>query len=247
MFEPIRAKGGRHRLRRTLRRRRRAVASGLAMTVAALAATAQRGAGPPTARTEPVLVAARDLSAGAQLHNDDVTTARLPADQVPRGVVRRAEGVRGRTLAGPVRHGEPLTDRRLLGPSLLAGYGARGEHYVAAPIRVADAATAALLRPGDRIDVLAGPLTGAGEPAGDGSARVVAAGARVVAVPPRQDDGPGAARGALVVLAVPRAVARCPRGRTTAPGPRGARWWSSRCRGRWPPPSPGRRRRPRSA
>ncbi|WP_329132800.1 RcpC/CpaB family pilus assembly protein [Streptomyces sp. NBC_01476] len=71
-----------------------------------------------------------------------------------------------------------------------------------APVRIADAAVAGLLHPGDRVDVLAG-------------SRVVAAGVRVVSVPETagaptasatlpEGAGPG---GALVVLAVSRHTA----------------------------------------
>ncbi|WP_158712098.1 hypothetical protein [Streptomyces rimosus] len=41
-FAPVRARGGRHRLRRAVRRRRRTLTAGLAMTAAALAATAHQ-------------------------------------------------------------------------------------------------------------------------------------------------------------------------------------------------------------
>lgn len=77
------------------------------------------------------------------------------------------------------------------------------EVVVRAPVRIADAAAVRLLRPGDRVDVLA-------------AARVVAAGAKVVDVPADADepsalgarDGVGsAATGALVVLSVPRRIA----------------------------------------
>ncbi len=69
---------------------------------------------------------------------------------------------------------------------------------VSAPVRIADAATVRLLRPGDRVDVVAAER--AGPP------RVVAAGARVAEVPaPDQAVGDG---GALVVLSVPRDTAR---------------------------------------
>ncbi|MEU9607753.1 RcpC/CpaB family pilus assembly protein [Streptomyces sp. NPDC048057] len=97
---------------------------------------------------------------------------------------------------------------------------------VSAPVRIADAATVRLLRPGDRVDVIAAP-----SPMGVGAAaeaapeaRVVAAGVRVESVPGRGLRGPGpdgatdadsavetadgdAAGGALVVLSVPRATA----------------------------------------
>ncbi|MFJ5560894.1 hypothetical protein ACIQCD_26665 [Streptomyces sp. NPDC093250] len=71
---------------------------------------------------------------------------------------------------------------------------------VTAPVRIADAATVRLLRPGDRVDVIA-----AGETVSGGEARVVARGARVTEVP-GPPDGAGDA-GALVVLSVPRDTA----------------------------------------
>ncbi|WP_432114833.1 RcpC/CpaB family pilus assembly protein [Streptomyces sp. S1] len=73
---------------------------------------------------------------------------------------------------------------------------------MSAPVRIADAATVRLLRPGDRVDVIAAPHA---PPGGEGEARVVASGARVAEVP-RADGDPSDA-GALVVLSVPRATA----------------------------------------
>jgi hypothetical protein len=84
---------------------------------------------------------------------------------------------------------------------------------VTAPVRIADGATVRLLRPGDRVDVIAAD--------GGGAARVVASGARVTGVPEppavpgvdatRAGAGagpvPAAEAGALVVLSVPRADA----------------------------------------
>ncbi len=76
----------------------------------------------------------------------------------------------------------------------------RAVEMVAAPVRIADGATVRLLRPGDRVDVVAAQETATG-----GDARVVARGARVTEVPEPLDNG--ADRGALVVLSVPRATA----------------------------------------
>lgn len=74
----------------------------------------------------------------------------------------------------------------------------RAAGKVTAPVRIADAATVRLLRPGDRVDVIAAEETASG-----GRARVVAHGARVTEVPePAGGDG-----GALVVLSVPRGTA----------------------------------------
>jgi Flp pilus assembly protein CpaB len=90
-----------------------------------------------------------------------------------------------------MRRGEPLTDSRLVTGGLLRGYGAG---TVATPIRIADAGVARLLRPGDRIDVLAArnaPF-----------ARAVVSSVPVLAVPRTPSD-----QGALVVLATDRVQA----------------------------------------
>jgi Flp pilus assembly protein CpaB len=86
---------------------------------------------------------------------------------------------------------------------------------VSAPVRIADAAAVRLLRPGDRVDIVA---AGAGAGAGDGpgsggqDGRVVAAGARVSSVPDSPESAESAGEvaaegGALVVLSVPRETA----------------------------------------
>ncbi|GAA3230664.1 hypothetical protein ACFQE4_12900 [Streptomyces thermocoprophilus] len=73
-------------------------------------------------------------------------------------------------------------------------------------MRIADAATVRLLRPGDRVDVIA-----AGDTATGGGARVVARGAVVTELPEPADETARSAEaaegGALVVLSVPRATA----------------------------------------
>ncbi|MFJ8634097.1 hypothetical protein [Streptomyces sp. NPDC093568] len=134
-FAPVRVRGGRYRLRRLVRHRRRAVAAGLAVTAAALVA-----AGP-----------------------------------------READRARGHPVAEPVRQH-------------------RAVERVSAPVRIADGATVGLLRPGDRVDVIAAQETARG-----GDTEVVARGARVTEVPVSPDTS--VESGALVVLSVPRATA----------------------------------------
>jgi hypothetical protein len=103
-----------------------------------------------------------------------------------------------------MRRGEPLTDVRLISPGLLRGYGSG---TVAAPVRIADAGSARLLRRGDRVDVWAPPDTddlAPGPPSGGPPrARLVVASAPVVAVP----GGRSETQGALVVLAADRSQA----------------------------------------
>ncbi|MGJ5827253.1 hypothetical protein [Streptomyces ossamyceticus] len=137
-FAPLRVRGGAQRLRRLARCRRRAMAAGLAMTAAALLATA---AGPGDGD---------------------------------------GERVRGHPVADPV-------------PERRATTGT-----VTAPVRIADGATVRLLRPGDRVDVIAAEQSATG-----GDARVVARGARVTKVPAAS----ATESGALIVLSVPRSTA----------------------------------------
>ncbi|GAA4094946.1 hypothetical protein [Streptomyces hundungensis] len=142
-FPPLRVRGGQHALRRAMRRRRRAVAAGLAVTAAALAVSSPQAA----ERTHP------------------------PAAPAPRE-------------RGPARE-------------------AREARVVSAPVRIADAETVRLLRPGDLVDVIA--AADPPSPSG-GEARVLATGARVERVPGAGNGAPEA--GALIVLAVSRETAR---------------------------------------
>ncbi len=180
-------------LSRTARRHRALLAAGL---TAAAVATALPVLAPPAAATQRVVAAAHDLAPGTPLVADDLTTVAVPQRLVPAGALTDAQDAVGRSVAGPVRHGETLTDVRLLGSGLVQGKG-----LVAAPVRLADPATAALLHAGDRVDVLAAP-TGTAEPAT--TAVTVASAVQVLAVPSTTDTG---AEGALVVLAATPATA----------------------------------------
>src|SRR4051794_38471253 len=154
----------------------------LAALLAAVAVVALVQALAPAApRTVAVWVAARDLSGGSPLRPGDVRALALPAAAVPAGAQPADVRLVGRLLAAPVRRGEPLTDVRLLGQSLLSALPEPG--LVAVPVRVADgSAAAALVQPGDVVDVLA-----ATDPTGgDTSApATVASGVRVLAGPAR--------------------------------------------------------------
>lgn len=182
-------------LLRAAARRRWLLAAGL---VAAAVATALPSLAPAPAAATTVLSAARDLAAGTPLTKADVVALALPPDAVPSGALSNVDQVVGRLSAGPVRAGEPLTDVRVVGPGLLRAVDGAGE-LVAVPVRLADPAAAALLRPGDRVDVLAAST----DPATAGTASVTAAGAPVLAVPAPDAQ----AEGALVVLATPPATA----------------------------------------
>ncbi|MGX1566222.1 hypothetical protein [Streptomyces sp. NPDC055506] len=117
---------------------------------------------------------------------------------------RDGDGARGQPRGQSPAHTASASGERSAGTLGAAGTrggaGAVAPGGVTAPIRIADAATVRLLRPGDRVDVIAAEGTATG-----GDARVVARGARVTKVPePLEGATDG---GALVVLSVPRATA----------------------------------------
>ncbi|WP_251053124.1 MULTISPECIES: hypothetical protein [unclassified Streptomyces] len=159
-FAPLRVRGGgAYRLRRMLRRQRRAIAAGIALAGAALATTGLGSTASGTAASDSAAVS-----------------------------------------------GTAVSDTG-------AGSGRPSARLVSAPVRIADAATVRLLRPGDHVDVIA-----VGE-AGD-DARLVARGVRVARVPGRIVDDGGhrggggevigggpAPEGALVMLSVERPTA----------------------------------------
>jgi Flp pilus assembly protein CpaB len=119
---------------------------------------------------------------------------------VPDGTFRAESEVVGRTTAAPLRAGEPLTDVRLVAPSVLRGYPG----LVAVPVRLGDAEATALLRVGDHVDLLAA------DPQGGHPARTVGTRVPVLSLPqPREDLATGGAApgGALVVVGVPPATA----------------------------------------
>ncbi|MFD3751470.1 hypothetical protein ACFWVT_14730 [Streptomyces cyaneofuscatus] len=169
-FAPLRVRGGgAYRLRRMLRRQRRAIAAGIALAGAALATT---GLGSAASGTAASGSGASDSAA----------------------------------VSGTAVSGTAVSDTA-------TGSGRPSARLVSAPVRIADAATVRLLRPGDHVDVIA-----VGE-AGD-DARLVARGVRVARVPGRIADdgghrggggeviGTGAApEGALVMLSVERSTA----------------------------------------
>lgn len=168
----------RRRLRRSVLARRRPLAAVCAAV--AVVATLQANAAPPPPRV-PVLTAAHDLPAGAVLRPDDLTRTPFDPASVPAGVLRGAAQAVGRTTTTPVRAGEPLTDARLLGASLLDGYPG----LVAVPVRIGDPGAVRLLRVGDRVDLLAA------DPQGEQPARTVGRDVPVLAIPGPARSHPG--------------------------------------------------------
>ncbi|MET0788545.1 MAG: SAF domain-containing protein [Cellulomonas sp.] len=171
-------------VRRAVLRRRRVLAA--ALTAVAVAAGLHSVTAPPPPRID-VLVAARDLPGGTVLGPGDLTSAPFAPGSVPDDL---ATSTAGRTLAAPLRRGEPVTDVRLVGPGLADGHPG----LTAVPVRLPDAGMVGLLAAGDRIDLVAADPEGSG-------ARVVAGGVPVLAVPGAPTDAASdGVTGRLVVV-----------------------------------------------
>lgn len=184
--------------RRGVRAHRRLLAAGLVALGVAFAISALD---PEPAPTIAVVTAAHDLTGGASIAAADIASVRLPAAAVPSGAFGAGADVVGRFLAAPVRAGEILTDVRLVGASLLTGYG---DDTVAVPVHVGDAAVTRLLRVGDHVDVLATTQPADG---GAPATQVVARGLPVIALPASDAAEPTYGDGGLLVVAATPATA----------------------------------------
>lgn len=174
------------RLRRTL-----AVAGAVLLALAVA-----RQAAPPSPPTDPVVVAARDLAAGTTLEAGDLREVRLPAGRAPDDTAASAEELVGRQVVVDVPARLVVVEEHLDGHRFAVD---PPDGTVLVPLRLADPGLAALLRPGDRVDVVA--------PGPDGPARVLARAALVVDVPPQAEEmplglGTGPPDAAPVVVAV---------------------------------------------
>ncbi|WP_337059233.1 RcpC/CpaB family pilus assembly protein [Kineococcus sp. G2] len=181
--------GPRDRRRRRLARRW--LSAGLTAAAAGVAVSALS---PPQPATRPVLVAARDLPAGATLAAGDVRRDERPAGTVPDGALDGTTA-RGAVLSGAVRRGEVLTDARTTGAGLLAG---QPPGTLATTVAVDERAVLDGLRPGARVDVLArtddpvtGLPTGAERVAADVVVLAVPTGASGAGLLGAAPDGPG--------------------------------------------------------
>ncbi|MFI2487899.1 SAF domain-containing protein [Promicromonospora kroppenstedtii] len=175
---------GLRRVRRVLWRWRFALAAALLGLAAALAIHLLR---PPPPPTVDVAVTARPVAAGTQLTREDISVRAVAADLAPPGALHTARALLGRAAvvglpAGALLHTTLVSDD---GVSAAAPHGT-----VVVPVRLADGAVAALLRPGDRVDLLAGTTSGS-EPSAE--PRYLARAALVLPVPagraPKESGG----------------------------------------------------------
>ncbi|RJT78400.1 flagellar biosynthesis protein FlgA [Arthrobacter cheniae] len=183
----------RHRLRRTVHRRKRLIAALLFSAAAGVAVEAAVG---DDYATTTVVSATRDLAVGTILQESDVTVVRLPEQAVAIGAADSPADVVGQQVATPLPEGAPVSATSLVGDSLLTG---TPPGTVAVPLRPADPATVQLLAPGQLVDVIL--RTGNGyDVAADSS--VLAQSVAILWTDPGDPGAwPGGGEGGLVVIA----------------------------------------------
>lgn len=144
---------------------------------------------PPPPPTVDVAVTARPVAAGTQLTREDVVMRAVAATIAPPGAARTVRDLLGRTAVVGLPAGAPLHAALVSDDGISA---AAPPGTVVVPVRLSDDAVAALLRPGDRVDLLAGTTSGV-EPAAE--PRYLARDALVLPVP--SGRAPAAAGGLL--------------------------------------------------
>ncbi len=107
--------------------------------------------------TQPVVVAAADITLGTELKKEDLTVANFPAGQVPEGAFARVQDVVGRGVISPLVKNEVVIPAKLA--SKEAGSGLPPvipEGMRAISVRVNEViGVAGYVLPGTRVDVLA--------------------------------------------------------------------------------------------
>jgi pilus assembly protein CpaB len=155
---------------------RRVLALACLLLAGVTALAARRTSPPRVGPGRPIVVAARDLPAGATLRASDVRLRSWPDELRPAGALPHATDAVGRRAGGAIRAGEAITGARLVGAGLTTGLSPslRG-----VPVQIAGGG---YVQAGDRIDLLvADPVDAAGDPAPP-TARLLARAVRVLAV-----------------------------------------------------------------
>lgn len=172
-----------------------------------------------------VVTAMTNLPAGHLVQKGDVALTAVPVAAVVPGNATDLDSVIGRVTAAPLVAGEPIADRRLVGPSLVAAMNDSGDDpanpVVITTVDLADSSSAALARHGDLVDIISAHRSSDLSSDKQHQATVVASAARVVAlVEPDSASSLGESvgnfgsatpranrSGSLLLVAVPRSVA----------------------------------------
>jgi pilus assembly protein CpaB len=107
--------------------------------------------------TQPVVVAAADLSLGSELKSEDLTVVSFPSGKVPEGTFAKPQDIVGRGLIVPVVKNEPILNAKLASKEAGAGLPpVIPEGMRAVSVRVNEVVgVAGYVLPGTRVDVVA--------------------------------------------------------------------------------------------
>ena len=157
---------------------------------------------PPPAEMRTVIVAARPLSIGTLIGDEDLSAHEIELDAVHPGYILvdgegPVDSLRGHAVREPIDAEMPVTRSSIVGPGqrgFLAAVLGRGKRAVT--IRVGPATShAGLVDPGDRVDVILSAEIQATERERSVLARTIVEDVRVVAVDRQIGGGGGSARG----------------------------------------------------
>ncbi|MDU0478175.1 SAF domain-containing protein [Staphylococcus chromogenes] len=144
-----------------------------------------------------VVVVKHAIAAGDSIKPEDLALADASSASRAEDALRSLADAEGKTSATALRPGDILTQRSFLGEDLSRALAtAPGEEPLAlVPVKLADPATAALIRPGARVSVIKSPTDAPGA-----QAEVLATGARVIFTVEKDKGKLGAG---TVLLALP--------------------------------------------
>ena len=175
--------------RRALWRRAQARRVVAALLLGAAVWAAITAFAPPEPEREQAVTLTRDLPAGYRLAADDLTSVPVEPRHAPASRLTDSAGAVGQVLAHSVERGEVLTAARLRPARELTGL-ALDERALHVP--VSDRGSLALVRPGDRVDVVSA-ATG----------ELVGTGLLVLSIDAANNNDDGESDAAGLVLAVP--------------------------------------------
>lgn len=132
-------------------------------------AIGDKGGAAKSVRSTPILVAARDLTAGSLIRDPDFTTTAWMGP-VPKGAVEKSVSILNRGVISPIYEGEPITENRLARVGSAGGLaGTIPTGMRACAVKVNEVVgVAGFVIPGMRVDVLITGLPPGGNPL-DGS------------------------------------------------------------------------------
>ncbi len=139
----------------------------------------------PTAETEDVFVAVKDIPFGDPLTSQVLGVKKWPKDKIPNGAISKLEDVKDRRTRARLYAGEPVLESKLFAKGDKAGGVSTmiEEGFRVVSVKVDSVSSSGdLIRPGDRVDVLVHLRDGRPSHNGEASTRIILQHVKVFAV-----------------------------------------------------------------